>query len=102
MEEIEYYLKVENIQDKIDHYLCHYSPTDVTYNNVLKLQKEMHHFTEIYMIMVREGRKQSFFRDCISSNVYVTTIPDTCYCVKMYLQLAKLKQIYLRVFFVLK
>lgn len=61
MEEIEYYLKVENIQDKIDYYLSHYSPTDASFNDVLKLQKEIHHFIEIYMIMLREGRKQKFF-----------------------------------------
>lgn len=102
MEEIEAYLCTTNLEYKINKYLDVCSTKEATLYEVLQFQDAIKKFIEKYAEMINEGKANGHYRDCVSSNLYVTTVPDTCMCVSMYMYLSRIKQMYHKVCNVLK
>lgn len=69
---------------------------------MLQLKDFIKKIEEKYNEMLTCRKKKSHFKDCASSNIYVTTVPDNCMCMQMYMFLSHIKQMYQKVCHVLK
>lgn len=100
MEEVEYFLRVENLQYKVNQYFEIYATRDESFFDVVKLHEAIKKFEGKYK--PKQGKKNGHFTDCVSSNKYVTTVLDTCICVLIYVHLYNIKSLYKKVCHILK